>query len=101
MHQESSPFAGQTVKIKEGIHHPQNPDFGGSEYRVEDWWDHLTGGSWMHAQGNPACLVYAMRTGLASDVPTDDEVLYGKVGAFGHLVHISEIEEADNAGDIS
>ena len=96
MHQEKSPLAGQTVKIKSHVTHPQNPDFSGSDYRVEDWWDHLTGGSWMNAEGNPACLVYAMRTGLCEhDVPTDNEVLYGKVGAFGHLVHLSEIELDD------
>lgn len=30
-----------------------------------------------------------------SQLPLDNEVLYGKVGQFGHLVHISEIEELD------
>jgi hypothetical protein len=45
----------------------------------------------MDCDGNPACLIYALRSGLMG-LPTDDEVLYGKVGIFGHLVHISEIE---------
>ena len=27
----------------------------------------------------------------AYNIPIDDEVLYGKIGAFGHLVHVSEI----------
>lgn len=94
MHKEPSPLAGKTVKIKAHVTHPQNPNFGGSDYRVEDWNDRVIGKSWMYADGNPAALVYAMRTGTAShEVPIDDEVLYGKVGSFGHLVHISEIEE--------
>lgn len=94
MHTESSPLAGQTVKIRDDVKHPQVPDFGGSEYRVEDWWDKATGGSWMDARGNPACLVYGARTGFSPNPPPlDDEVLYGKVGPFGHLVHVSEIAQ--------
>ena len=93
MHTQSSELAGKIVKIKKDVTHPQVPGFGGSEYRVEDWWDKLTGKSWMDSDGNPACLIYAMRTGMSNNhIPTDDEVLYGKVGPFGHLVHISEIE---------
>ena len=90
-HQESSPLAGKTVKIKEGVSHPQVDNFGGSEFVVEDWWDKVSGGLWMDTIGNPACLVYAIRSAFA-ELPTDDKVLYGKVGTFGHLVHISEIE---------
>jgi hypothetical protein len=94
MHAERSPLAGKIIRIKDNVSHPQIPDFGGNEYVVEDWWDHLTGGSWMDAKGNPACIVYAIRTGFAEhEVPTDDEVLYGKIGSYGHLLHISEIEE--------
>lgn len=92
MHSEKSPLAGQTVKIKADVKHPQVKDFGGSDYRVEDWWDKVAGQSWMDCKGNPACLVYAARTGFSSqNIPPDDEVLYGKVGCLGHLVHISEI----------
>lgn len=94
MHSEKSPLAGKTVRIKAHVTHAQVTDFGGSAYRVEDWQDRVMGKSWMFCDGNPACLVYAMRTGMSKHrVPTDDEVLYGKVGSFGHLLHISEIEE--------
>lgn len=82
MHTEPSPLAGHYVTVtvdgKEYLYH------------VEDWWDHLAGESWMYAEGNPAALKYAMRAGLAG-LPVDDEVLYGKIGGLGHLVHISEI----------
>lgn len=79
MHTESHPLAGKTVKAL------------GEEYRLEDWWDVLTGGSWMNADGNPAAMNYAVRSAVAG-LPLDDEVVYGKVGAFGHLVHVSELE---------
>lgn len=92
IHKSQSELAGKVVKIKEGVEHPQVPNFGGSEFRVEDWWDRVAGKSWMYCDGNPACLIYAMRTGLGNKVPTNNEVLYGKVGSFGHLVHISEID---------
>jgi hypothetical protein len=88
-------LAGKTVKIRKDAAHLQVPGFGGSEYRVEDWWDRVSGVSWMFAKGNPAALVYAMRSSMqAYDVPIDDEVVHGKIGPFGHLVHICEIEEA-------
>lgn len=92
-HTEKHPLAGQTVRIKADVKHPQVPDFGGAAFRIEDWWDHLTGKSWMVSDGNPACLIYAMRTGFSdSPIPDDDEVVYGKIGSYGHLVHVSEIQ---------
>lgn len=93
IHTESHPLAGQTVKIAEGVADPaQGAVIAGALYRIEDWWDRVSGGSWMHARGNPAALHYAMRTGVSIPVPTDNEVLYGKIGHLGHLVHVSEIE---------
>lgn len=86
IHGEQSPLAGKTVVLKDDVQ-----DLAGAEYRVEDWWDRVGGGSWMTAVGNPAALNYAMRAGIAG-LPLDNRVLYGKVGSFGHLVHESEIE---------
>lgn len=91
IHKDPAPLAGTTVHIKAFAAHPQVPDFGGAEFRVEDWWDRVSGGSWMDTNGNPACFVYAMRAALV-ELPMDNEVLYGKIGALGHLVHVSEIE---------
>lgn len=89
MHTESHPRAGQEV-VLEGvtIDGQENP-----EYFIEDWWDKLTGGSWQFAQGNPAALKYAIRSvfGVDSPLPIDDEVVYGKIDGFGHLVHVSEL----------
>ena len=92
-HNERSPLAGTTVKILPHVTHAQQPHFGGMDFEVEDWWDRLAGKSWMFCEGNPGCLVYALRTGLAKHhVPLDDEVLYGHgPDGLGHLVHISEI----------
>jgi len=86
MGREMSPHAGKTVKIRADV-----AGLGGKEYRVEDWWINVFGKSWMDANGNPAALQYAARSGFAG-LPTDDEVLYGKVGSLGYLVHVSEIE---------
>ena len=82
---EPSPLARKTVTIKTG-------EFAGREYSVEDWWENVGGMSWMDAKGNPACLKYAMRTGFSEiPIPTDNEVLYGKIGSFGELIHVSEL----------
>lgn len=90
MHTESSKFAGKTVTIKAGATHPQISNFAGSNYRVEEYWDKMTGLSWKDSVGNPACMIYASRVD-ANHLPIDDNVVYGKIGCFGHLVHISEI----------
>lgn len=96
VHNEPSPFAGNTVKIKKDVAHFQFPNFGGSDFRVEDWWDRVAGKSWTVCEGNPACIVYALRSGVAG-LPPDDDVLYGKTpDGFGYLVHISEIEEVED-----
>ncbi|MFW6242558.1 MAG: hypothetical protein ACOC2W_00195 [bacterium] len=82
---------GQTVKIKESAKHFQVPTFGGSEIQIEDLWTNITGKSYSECEGNPACLVYALRC-IECNLPTDDNVYYGKIGSLGHLVHISELE---------
>lgn len=93
IHPKKHPLAGKIVRIKKDATHPQVPDFGGAEYRVEDWWDRVAGQSWMTCDGNPACLFYAMRTGMSRrSIPTDNEVVYGKIHGLGHLVHVSEIQ---------
>jgi hypothetical protein len=93
MHENSHPLAGATVLIKDGVLDPvQEMVVGGAEYRIEDWWDTLTGGSWQMAQGNIAAIQYALRV-AGTGVPLDDEVVYGKIGGLGHLVHVSELSE--------
>jgi hypothetical protein len=101
MHADTSPLAGQIVRIKSHVTHPQQPSFGGMEFRVEDWWDRLAGKSWGLCDGNPACLIYALRIGFAKHhVDADDEVLYGHgPGGLGHLVHLSEIELGARGGE--
>ncbi len=99
LHKERSELAGKTVRIRQSATHPQVENFGGSMFRVEDWWDRLAGKSWGNCDGNPTCLVYAVRASQ-NDLDYSDEVLYGKVGFFGHLVHMDEIEILEE-GDVS
>ena len=89
LHKEKSPLANQKLKIK-----TQANEIGGKEILVEDWWDRVAGKSWMNCDGNPVCLNYAMRTGLSMDisVPTDNEVVYGKINGLGYLVNTVELE---------
>jgi hypothetical protein len=87
MSRDPHPLAGKTVTIKSG-------KFAGEKYRLEDWWQNVSGMSWKVSQGNPAALSYAMRSVLKDNLPIDDEVVYGKIGPYGHLVHVSELGEA-------
>jgi len=93
IHKSPSPLAGRRVRIKPGVAHPEIPNFGGSEIFVEDWWDRVHGRSWMAANGDPPVLAYLVRTGFAGHrVPIDNEVLCGRVGHLGCLVHVSELD---------
>lgn len=58
----------------------------------EGSWLELTGTSWMYSDGNPAAIIYAMRSGF-SGLPTDDNVHYVHINGLGHLVHESELIE--------
>jgi hypothetical protein len=92
-HAVSHPLAGKTVTINSKAADPvQGAVVPGAEYRIEDYWDseRVFGKSWMFSDGNFAALHYAMRS-AAANLPLDDEVVYGKIGAFGHIVHISEL----------
>jgi len=97
---EQHPLAGRTVCLKALTEKSLGPQLQeGDLFRVEDWWSNVAGESWMWCKGNPACLNYAMRSGLSGAIPTDDEVVYGKVGGLGHLVHISELGEEATSND--
>lgn len=84
IHKKSHPLAGKTAKVA--------TTNGNAEFRVEDYWDRVSGESWRtSAARNPAAMDYSVRR-LRGGLPADDEVVYGKVGAFGHLVHVTELE---------
>jgi hypothetical protein len=87
-------MAGKTVLLNDTTQdRSRGMVVAGETFRVEDYWDRLTGGSWMFAEGNFASIQYALRS-AQSGLPIDDEVVYGKIGALGHLVHVSELGEA-------
>lgn len=88
MKRERFSHAGETVRIKKEV-----PGFGGADFRVEDYYENVNGVSWMDSYGNPAAMIYARRIGCQGfKVPIDNEVVYGKIGAFGYLFHVSELE---------
>jgi len=66
-------------------------DWGGQPFIAEDWWDRVYGESWAWSRNNPAALKYAFRL-IGTDIPDDDEVVYGNAGGLGHLVHVSELK---------
>ena len=94
---EKFKYAGKTVKIKDGVGHgTQEYDMSGMDFTIEDYCENVIGCSWMNAIGNPAALEYAVRIALYggnNGVSTfSNNVLYGKVGMFGHLFHVNELE---------
>lgn len=77
-------LAGKTVRLNCA------DELNGQEFVVEDYWENIAGRSWMFCDGNPACIKYAIRSAFAG-LPTDNNVVYGKVGGFGYIVHVSEL----------
>lgn len=85
-HSEASALADKTMWIAKG-------DLAGRDIVIEDWWDRVAGKSWMHCTSNLACLAYAMTVPVP---PLDDEVVYGKIGSFGALVHVTYLTELES-----
>lgn len=92
LHATPHPLAGKTVLIHSKSATHQGHPFDNQPYRVEDWWDRASGGSWKYATGNPAAIHYAIRS-VDADLPFDDEVVYGKLDYLGYLLHVSELGE--------
>lgn len=61
-------------------------------YWIEDWYDRLAGESFADsfAKRVPVAIQYVKRA-ASLGLPRDDEVLYGKIGSLGYLVHVSEL----------
>lgn len=96
---EKFKYAGHTVKVKSGVGESLiGEEIIGKDFVVEDWCENVLGCSWMVANGNgnPAAIEYATRTcifGRNNNVPKfSDDVVYGKIGMFGHLFHVNELE---------
>lgn len=89
MHTDPHPLSNKRVKLNLGIS-PANDELRDQPYLIEDYWDRVGTRSWMDETGNPACLKFAMRSAFAG-LPLDQEVVYGKIDGFGHLVHVSEL----------
>jgi hypothetical protein len=83
MHDKPHEFAGKKVEIISG-------PFEGQTYLVEDWWDRVAGKSWMDCVENLACLEYAVRS-ASEGFGFSNEVVYGKFGGLGKLIHISQL----------
>lgn len=82
---EKHELAGKTVVLNS-----KSPELNGKEYKVEDFWTNVAEFSWMKGWGNPACLAYGVRV-VTVELPLDDNVVYGKIGCLGYLVHVSEL----------
>jgi len=95
---ERHPLSGETVILN--CKHGDPYHLNGRLYTIEDWWENLGMGYWMDCNGNFACMKYGLRAGV-SDLPIDNEVVYGKVNGLGYLIHVSELGEVVEKGCLS
>ena len=89
LHADAHPLTGKTVRLR--LRREDVTIKTGDLYVVEDWWDRVYGSSWRGAVLCAAAAQYAVRS-HAAGLPGDDEVVYGTVGGFGYLVHVSELD---------
>lgn len=97
---EKFKYAGRTVKTKQGVGISSfGQDMSEQDFAIDDWWENVSGCSWMNADGNPAALEYAIRIAFHGDNNNvkifSDDVVYGKIGLFGHIFHVNELELSD------
>jgi hypothetical protein len=98
IHSEPHPLAGRTVTVElKGPHHQLEGTT--HEFEIEDWWDRISHKnlSWAESHGNWAAELFGIRVGQfknATELLNKDqmnEVVYGKIGGYGNIVHQSEI----------
>ena len=92
VHDHPHHWAGKTLQLRPGVQDPtQGKVVAGARFLVEDWWDRVNGRSWTDCAGNIAAFNYGIRILTLGNIALDDEVVYGKIGPFGHLVHQTEL----------
>jgi hypothetical protein len=98
MHKISHSYAGKTVIINKNISHFQNPNFGGSLFKIEDWVDRVFGKPLEDNLYNPAVIVYISRlSNKITKIKDIDNAVYGKtIDGLGHIVYISELNFKNN-----
>jgi len=93
-HDRPSELKGKTVKIKKEVFEPNTDFFISENFVVEDWYDRVRKKDWKREakfSTDCECLLYASRA-ESTNLPDDEQILYGKVGEWKHMMHISEIE---------
>lgn len=90
---EKYKYAGKTMKVAQGAGRAFNGELlDGREFIVEDYWINIVGKTWRYVEGNPAVVEYICRAmKKKTPPPMDDDVVYGKIGPYGHLFHVSEL----------
>ena len=89
-------YIGKIVKIKDWVLDEDNgQSLAKEDFLIEGYWKDLNNGiSWKDTSlNNIAVKLYVIRLlKYNGKIPYDDNVIYGKVGMFGHLLHESELE---------
>jgi hypothetical protein len=96
IHQERSPLAGKTVRIRTDAEHHLYSDFAGSYAQVVDWWDRYTGKPMSHCHYGVLVVVYQTRCSryLMRAIPRgqENDVLLVRIKGGYHAVHLIEIQ---------
>lgn len=79
-HPHPHELAGQTVL------------WGAYAFKVQDWWDRVSGQSWNDVPRKGPELTYALQMRRAG-VPADDEVVVGTIGGDTVLLHNTQLGE--------
>jgi hypothetical protein len=82
-HPQKHPLAGRTVRVSI---FDQDEDF-----YVYDWFDRVFQAFWLSKAGGRSAQNYAKHAGFKG-LPLDNEVVYGRVGKWGTIVHATELE---------
>lgn len=85
---KSSSLANRELRILKGR-------LKGDYITIEDWWEKITGINWkISAFRNPAAYNYYLnhQSEYDNNNVSVNWVLYGKIGGFGYLVNINELE---------
>jgi len=82
IHPTPHPLARQIIELVDG-----------RSFQVDDWWDRVmqTSTSWYlsDVRRNFALAAFALEQ-AKTNLPMDDDIVYGKIGDFGVIIHVRQ-----------
>lgn len=86
------PYSGQRFVVKRNVGYDNHGfNLGGAIFEVEGWCKNIFGDDWRNSDLFPIKVYLDRINDFNPSVPDDGQAVYGKIGMFGYIFHITEL----------